>query len=347
MDNQLNFSEGNPTTTQNVTGMKEYTDHQQSGNTQGYTDYQQSANTQGYTDYQQSANAQGYADYQQSGNAQGYTDYQQNANSQGYAGYQAGAAANTGYENYQQTGTQAYANGQYYEMPQYYDNQAYGYQQTKKTAVKNSIRKKGSSIANAGVTEKPNCFFILGIIGAILLILAPFMNFASIHLDTKVSKKRYEVKVNVGFNLFELSKASGTTTSLLDEFDIDYKDDVIDEFDDLDDLEDELKEELDYEVNGRVDRSTIKEMIGTAFLIVRGRFVLLITPLLLILSGIGLFFYTMKNNQKMKMICSAVPIVCMVLLMICAKHFFSIMGIGAWTIIVGIVLGMYSAQREN
>ena len=192
-------------------------------------------------------------------------------------------------------------------------------------------------------------FCLLGIIAAMLLIVAPFMNFASIHISEEYEEEGYfgdieiKIKASDGMNLFELSKLSGTISRVADEF----GGDASDLADMLDDYEDEAMDAIEDELDMDVHKSSIRETFGTAKLLLKGRAATLVTPWILILCGLGLLIFTVINNKKMKLVFSIVPLACLIWLMICSGHFFSIMGIGAWAIIVGIVLGIVSAIKDQ
>ena len=298
----------------------------------------------------------GYAqpDYnQQTGYAQ--PDYNQQT---GYA--QPNYNQQTGYaqpDYNQQTG---YAQPNYnqqtgYAQPGYnqymgYQQPGYGYQQPKQPSkvmndIKNMQNEFKSSVKKMGLSV----YCLIGIIGAMLLIVAPFMNFASIHVNEKIKEEGYfgdiniKVKLSDGLNLFELSKASKTVDNLMDEFNVD-KDDVTDS---LDDMEDEFVDEIEYQTDVKVDKSSVNEVIGLVNLIVKGRAALMITSWLMILSGISLLVFTVINNKKLKLVSAAVALACLIWLMICSSHFFSIMGIGAGAIIIGIILGIISAVKDR
>ena len=192
-----------------------------------------------------------------------------------------------------------------------------------------------------------NVWCIMGLIAAMLLIVAPFMNFASIHYSDKVMGVK--VKAADGFNMFELSKLSNTVDNVIDELNDEFDSDVekSDITDELDDYEDEIAEMIEDETDVKIDEKVIKEAMGTAHLAVRGQVPLLIAPWLLIISGILMFIATINRDKMMKIIFAAIPLVVLVWLMICSSNFFSIMGIGAWAIIVAIVLGAVSAFKDN
>ena len=194
-------------------------------------------------------------------------------------------------------------------------------------------------------------FCLLGIIAAMLLIVAPFMNFASIHVNEKIEQESYlgdinlKIKVSDGLNLFEISKASGTVDRVFDKMGgyVD-KDDVVDELDDMvDDLDEELEDELDTDIRN----STVKETVGLLHLLLKGHVASLAAPWILIISGLGLLIFTVINNKTFKLVFSILPLVSLVWLMLCSSNFFSIIGIGAWAIIAGVVLGVVSALKDT
>ena len=199
-------------------------------------------------------------------------------------------------------------------------------------------------------------FCLLGIIAAMLFLVAPFMNFASIHVNEKVEVPSYSgyfmgssysskvsVKASVGLNLFELSQLSGTVARLADKLGGADTDDLADA---LEGAEDYIVRELEDEMDTDIKDSSVKEVFGTARLVLKGRAAVLVTPWILIVCGVGLLVFTVTNHRKLKLVFSVIPLACLIWLMICSGHFFSIMGIGAWAIILGIVLGLISALKD-
>ena len=217
--------------------------------------------------------------------------------------------------------------------------------------IKNDFKGKVSSMGLS-------MWCLLGIIAAMLLIVSPFMNFATIHISTKynyesynysIDKRvnhNYKIKASDGLSLFELSKASGTVNRFLkDSPEPQYlnKDTVLTYIDTLESLaQRELREE-DIDIK----TSSINEVAGIAKLLVKGRFVLLISPILIIICGLGLLIFTVINNKLFKIIFSAVPIVFIFWIMACSSHFFSMMGIGAWALLAGVILGLVSAFLDK
>lgn len=220
-------------------------------------------------------------------------------------------------------------------------------------AFKNAPGEFAGRVKRMGISA----FCLLGIIAAMLFLAAPFMNFASIHVNEKVEIPSYysygmgslygskvNVKAGIGFNLFELSQLSGTVERLADR--LGGGADTDDLADALEEAEDYLIRELEDEIDTNIKDSSVKEVFGTAALILKGRAAVLITPWILIVCGAGLLVFTVTGHRKLKLVFSLVPLACLIWLMICSGHFFSIMGIGAWAIILGIVLGLISAVKD-
>ncbi len=187
---------------------------------------------------------------------------------------------------------------------------------------------------------------LLGLIGAMLLVFAPFMNFASVHYSDKV--EGVKISVADGFNMFELSKISNSVDNVVDyandEWDADIeKSDITDL---IEDYEDEIVDEIEDETDVRVDEKPVKEVIGVAHLAVKGQIPLLLSPWLIIIAGILLFVTTITKDKTMKIVFSAIPLVCLVWIMICSTNFFAMMGIGAWALIIGSGLGIASAVKD-
>ena len=257
--------------------------------------------------------------------------------------------------NQQMYTQQPYGQQMYAQQPY---GQQMGYQQPKQPSkTMENIKDVQSQFKNKVSKMGLSTFCLIGIIAAMLLIVGPFMNFASIHLNQKYQDDGVKVRIKVsdGLNLFELSKASNTVDNLIDEmedyyqeyYDDDYEIDKDDIVDSLDDSKDYLVEEIEDETDMNIKKSVVKEVIGTAHLIIDGKLPLIITPWLIIISGVGLLIFTVINNKKMKLVCSIIPLVCLVWLMICSSDFFTIIGIGAWAIIVASILGIISAIKDQ
>lgn len=332
-------------------------DNNQQGNMQQPQDYGVTQPAYGQQPQQQ-YNQQAYTQQQQQ-YGQMYGGQQQ-YDQQAYSGQQYGQPY--GGQPYQQ---QAY--GQQYGQP--YQQQAYGQpygqqypKQPSKVAenVKNVSKEFKGKVSGMGI----GVFCLLGIIGAILLIVSPFMNFASIGLNSKTAftdydytlgrDKTYKWKISAsdGLNMFEMSKLSGTVNRILkDNPEQRYvnKDIVLSGIDMIDSMGAYyILEELDLEDSGiTLKEHTINAAIGTVKLVVKGRVPLLITPWIIIICGIGLLIFTIINNKIMKIVFSAVPLVFLIWLMVCTSHFFAMMGIGAWIILLSIVLGFVSAFLDK
>lgn len=228
----------------------------------------------------------------------------------------------------------------------------YGYQQQmpkQPSQVMDNIKDVQNQLKNKVSKMGLSTFCLIGIIAAMLLIFGPFMNFASIHFNEKYEDDiEIRLKASDGFNLFELSKLSNTLDRALDEVEDEYdmgfdKDDLADAIDDYEDyVVDEAEDETDMDFEGLA-----KETVGVLKLIVKGQLALMITPWIIIISGIGLLVFTVINNKKMKMVCSIAPVVCLLWLMICSSNFFAMMGIGAWAILAGAAGGIVSAVKEQ
>lgn len=246
-----------------------------------------------------------------------------------------------------------------------YPQQNYGYgqyayqKQPQPSKVAENVKQVKAEFQEKFSKMGLSTFCLVGIIAAMLLIVGPFMNFASLHFNDRFEYEdegyygyySFDIDVKIkaadGLNMFELSKLSNTLDRAIEEFnDEDLismdKDDIADEIDDLeDDIIDEAEDEtdMDFENLG-------KEIAGTMQLLIKGQLPLMIAPWVIIISGLGLLVFTVINNKKMKIVCSALPIACVLWLMICSSNFFSYMGIGAIAIILGSVAGIVSALKD-
>lgn len=235
---------------------------------------------------------------------------------------------------------------------QYYAQQGYVQQAPRQSVNLGAGIKKVQSQFKGRVNRMGlSTFCLLGIIAAMLLIVAPFMNFASIHVNQKIEEEGYITDINIkikasdGLNLFELAQLSATVDRVFDKMGgfVD-KDDIADE---LEDAEDDAVDEMEDEFDTDIKKSSVKETFGTLHLVLKGQAATAVTPWILIICGLGLLIFTVINNKVAKLVFSAVPLVCLIWLMLCSSHFFSIMGIGAWAIILGIVLGVVSALQDK
>lgn len=204
-------------------------------------------------------------------------------------------------------------------------------------------------------------FCLLGIIAAMLFLAAPFMNFASIHVNEKVdvpsyysdyrywleestsSSSKVNIKASIGLNLFELSQLSGTVERLADKV---GGTDTSTLANMLEMSESYIVREMEDEMETSINDGSVKEVFGTAILVLKGRVAALVTPWVLIVCGVGLLVFTVVNRRILKLVFSLVPLACLIWLIICSGHFFSIMGIGAWAIVLGIVLGLISSFKD-
>ena len=247
--------------------------------------------------------------------------------------------------------------GGYTQQPMYNQQMGgytqYGYQQPKMGPTLSDNVKKVQNEFKSKVSKMGlSTYCLVGIIAAMLLIFSPFMNFATLHVNEKYEDEWSEIELKIkasdGLNLFELSKLSNTLDDALDEtkklmgMKID-KDDILDV---LDDVEDEADDVIEDETGIEVKESSIKEVVGLVHLVVDGKMPLMITPWLLIVSGLGLLVFTVINNKKGKMVCSIIPVGCIVWLMLSSSNFFSIMGIGAWAMLLGAIGGIVSSVKE-
>ena len=246
--------------------------------------------------------------------------------------------------------------GQPYGQPQYGQPMGQPMQPQGPSAVDKFKKKVGSVKGDFSARTGQlgiGLWCLLGLVGAMLLVFAPFMNFATIHVSEKIElEEDVEIKVSLadGFNMFELSKISKTVDKVIDvandeyEADID-KDDIADELDDTD--PDDIVEMIEWETDVEVDDAPFKEALGTAHLGIKGRAPLLLSPWLIIIAGILLFVTTITKDKVIKLVAASVPLVCLLWLALCSSYFFSIMGIGAWALIIGSGLGITSALKDN
>lgn len=292
----------------------------------------------GYDAGQQASFGQAYGQ-------QGYTEqpYQQAYSTQ----YQQGYA-----QPYQQQGY-----NQPYPQQGYGQPYAYGQPQPRKSFADSVKNVKTQFTGNAKRMEiSLHC--LLGIIGAMLLIMMPFMNFASVHMNQTIADEDIVMKVKAadGLTLFEMSKLSNTidhsvgvlasqlffgnsygyvmsTDSIAAALETAENSDV------MDDIEDEI--------GTSIRKSTLNEAFGTVHLLLKGKVALAVTPWLILVSGIALFVFSVANMKIPKLVCAGISLGSLIWLMACSRHFFSIMGIGAVALMLGIVLVIVSVFMER
>lgn len=261
-------------------------------------------------------------------------------------------------QSYQQAYGAQYQQGYAQPYPQqgYGQPYAYGQPQPRKSfadSVKNVKTQFTGNAKRMGVSL--HC--LLGIIGAMLLIMMPFMNFASIHMNQTIADDDMVMKVKAadGLTLFEMAKLSNTidhSVSVLASQLYGYSYGYVMSTDSIatalkaaenssamDDLEDEI--------GAPIRKSTEKEVFGTAHLLLKGKVALAVTPWLLLVSGIALFVFSVANMKIPKLVCAGVSLGSLIWLMACSRHFFSIMGIGAVALMLGIVLAIVSVCMER
>ena len=259
---------------------------------------------------------------------------------------------------YQQAYGAQYQQGYAQPYPQqgYGQPYAYGQPQPRKSfadSVKNVKTQFTGNAKRMGISL--HC--LLGIIGAMLLIMMPFMNFASIHTNQTIADDDMVMKVKAadGLTLFEMAKLSNTidhSVSVLASQLYGYSYGYVMSTDSIatalkaaenssamDDLEDEI--------GAPIRKSTEKEVFGTAHLLLKGKVALAVTPWLLLVSGIALFVFSVANMKIPKLVCAGVSLGSLIWLMACSRHFFSIMGIGAVALMLGIVLAIVSVCMER
>ena len=302
---------------------------------------QQMYNQQMQQNYnQQVYNQQAYGQQMQQGNNQQVYGQQMQ---QGYNQQAYGQQVQQGY-NQQSYGQQ---------MQQGYTQQAYGQQMKQPTSKQIKMPSVDFKNIFSGLFDEVNVFLLTAIIAAVLLILAPFLNFATIHVDEKVGdmdsvmslKTSGVVKINVsdGLNMFELRKANKTIKNACEASHITMK--IL--ADGLELVEGQAQRKIESEIDMDIKDSSIKEAFGVAYLCIKSGTILFFAPILLIISGLVLLYGALKNNKIVKIIASSIPLVCLLILIISSKYFFSYMGIGAFVLILGSALGYVSAFLQK
>ncbi len=338
--------------------------------------YQQSYDQQYQQPYAGQPYQQSYGQqYQQPYAGQPYQQSYDQQYQQPYAGqpyqqsygqqYQQPYAGQPYQQSYDQQYQQPYAGqpyqqsyGQQYQQPyagQPYQ-QSYGQQPRTGKNVADSIKNVKNQFTGNVKRMGINMFCLLGIIGAMLLIMVPFMNFASIHVNEKISEDGISMKVKAadGLTLYELSKLSNTIDRGVAKagdylFGYAYGTNISTSSlaDMLDTAESSALWELQDELGTTIRKSSANEVFGTMHLLLKGKAALMITPWLILLSGIALLIFSVVNMKVPKLICAGVSLASLIWLMICSSHFFSIIGIGAVALIAGIILAIVSAFLDK
>lgn len=302
---------------------------------------------------------------------QAYNQVQQGYGQQGYGQPQQAYGQSQDYgqtqpaygqmQNYGQTYPAGYGQNQMYGQSQMYaQNQMYAQPKpANKVNVADSIKGVTNEFTGKVKGMGISIFCLLGIIGAMLLIMVPFMNFAAIHVNQNFSEDGISMKIKAadGLTLFELSKLSNTTDRGVDVYNTSMsaygsylgmktvsKSTLADM---LDAMEDSLLWELQDELEQSVKKSSANEVFGMIHLVLKGQVALAVTPWLIMLSGIGLLIFAVVNRKVPKLICAGVSLASLIWLIICSSHFFSIIGIGAIALIVGIILAILSAFLDK
>ena len=141
----------------------------------------------------------------------------------------------------------------------------------------------------------------------------------------------FKIKGAVGFNLFQLSKFSGTVRRAIDIVPGGSIDILKNAYDLADGQVEALKSQIARYAGKYVDynEGVFYEILGVAHIIIWGRFALLVLPFLIIIAGIALIVGTYMNNKLVKLISCGVVLGSLIWLMIVSGHFFSMMGFGA------------------
>lgn len=282
----------------------------------------------------------------------GYDAGQQASFSQAY-----GQQGYTG-QPYQQAYGAQYQQGYAQPYPQQGYGQPYAYSQPQpRKSFADSVKNVKTQFTGNAKRMGISLHCLLGIIGAMLLIMMPFMNFSSIHMNQTIADDDMVMKVKAadGLTLFEMAKLSNTidhSVSVLASQLYGYSYGYVMSTDSIatalkaaenssamDDLEDEI--------GAPIRKSTEKEVFGTAHLLLKGKVALAVTPWLLLVSGIALFVFSVANMKIPKLVCAGVSLGSLIWLMACSRHFFSIMGIGAVALMLGIVLAIVSVCMER
>ncbi|HBE09498.1 MAG TPA: hypothetical protein DCY81_03025, partial [Lachnospiraceae bacterium] len=271
-----------------------------------------------------------------------------------------------------------------YNAQQYGQAQGYGYNQQGYPGYgyggSGKAKKAVAGVVNAKLSFKQ----ILCIIAAMFIIFSPFLNFASIHAKVGTSfvgnkgltagnnngnngnvniynldfddifdddnlVNDIKLKATVGFNLFELSKLSGSVRSVINSQNAVSIDLVKSLYDQADAMRDNIKSTINSRVSGMgyFNDGVIDEAFGTAHLIIWGRFPLLVLPYVIMLGGIALIAGTYLRKKIVSYIGCGAVLVSLFWLMLVSGHFFSMAGIGVLVMLAGSVTGIVATVLDK
>ncbi|MBR0515314.1 MAG: zinc ribbon domain-containing protein [Eubacterium sp.] len=346
----------------------------------------QAANAGMQQSYGQQANyaQQAYSQPQQSYSSQGVPASQMGYGQQQYQASQQQYQASQQQYSQQAYGQQGYQQVQGYNAQQYGQAQGYGYNQQGYPGYgyggSGKAKKAVAGVVNAKLSFKQ----ILCIIAAMFIIFSPFLNFASIHAKVGTSfvgnkgltagnnngnngnvniynldyddifdddnlVNDIKLKATVGFNLFELSKLSGSVRSVINSQNAVSIDLVKSLYDQADAMRDNIKSTINSRVSGMgyFNDGVIDEAFGTAHLIIWGRFPLLVLPYVIMLGGIALIAGTYLRKKIVSYIGCGAVLVSLFWLMLVSGHFFSMAGIGVLVMLAGSVTGIVATVLDK
>ena len=356
----------------------------QQGYGQGY--YGQTLQGNGQNGYiqPQTGQTQGQNGYAEQGYSQGYYGQAQQGNGQnGYVQPQTGQnQEQNGYAN------QGYGQNYYGQVQPGYGQAVYGQAQPMYgQAFKQSGYSSGkvhhafAGAFNRVKTARLNVFQLICIIMALLIITSPFLDFATVHARAEINSSMvnkyssysdyfgygnnydmddmnglignaangFKAKGAVGFNLFQLSKFSGTVRRAIDIIPNVNLDMLKDYYEMADNQKEAIKSMIAKETGGLLDynEGIFNEVLGVAHIIIWGRFALLVLPYVIILAGIVLIVGTYMNKKKIKLIACGAVYVSLLWLMILSGHFFSMMGFGAVVMILAPAIAIVATVTDK
>lgn len=356
----------------------------QQGYGQGYYGQTQQGNGQNGYIQPQTGQTQGQNGYAEQGYSQGYYGQAQQGNGQnGYVQPQTGQnQEQNGYAN------QGYGQNYYGQVQPGYGQAVYGQAQPMYgQAFKQSGYSSGkvhhafAGAFNRVKTARLNVFQLICIIMALLIITSPFLDFATVHARAEINSSMvnkyssysdyfgygnnydmddmnglignaangFKAKGAVGFNLFQLSKLSGTVRRAIDIIPNVNLDMLKDYYEMADNQKEAIKSTIAKETGGLLDynEGIFNEVLGVAHIIIWGRFALLVLPYVIILAGIVLIVGTYMNKKKIKLIACGAVYVSLLWLMILSGHFFSMMGFGAVVMILAPAIAIVATVTDK
>lgn len=175
---------------------------------------------------------------------------------------------------------------------------------------------------------------MIGVVGAICVIAALFMNFITMHFRVELEGFD-DVTMEYGLSVFQVR-------SMLDNFKEDFKEGKEARQNYIDEL-DEVRYELSkIELFEDLSTESYDELIGFYIYAFKEYQPLMITPWILLICGGLLLGFTLFSIRWGKLVTIVLLLGCVSVLMINFGELWPIIGMGVWTLGFGIIAGIVS-----